>query len=99
EQDGFYYDILHLDDGTHLPLRVRSMVGLIPLYAVTTLGEATMKRLPEFTKRFRWFLRNKPQYAEVVGHVNVIGGNQGRLFSIVDPDRLGRILTTMLSED
>jgi hypothetical protein len=99
DQDGFYYDILHFDDGSHLPLRVRSMVGLIPLYAVTTLGEATMTRLPDFTKRFRWFLRNKPQYAQVVGHVNVIGGNQGRLFSIVDPDRLGRILTTMLSED
>src|SRR5213594_1483670 len=54
EEDGFYYDVLHLAGGDHVPLRVRSMVGLIPLIAVTTLGRATMARLPEFTRRFKW---------------------------------------------
>ncbi len=99
EEDGFYYDVLHLAGGDHVPLRVRSMVGLIPLIAVTTLGRATMARLPEFTRRFRWFLENRTRYADVIGHVHVLGGNEGRRFSIVDPDRLQRVLDRMLSED
>jgi hypothetical protein len=99
EGDGFYYDVLHLREGSRIPLQVRSMVGLIPLYAVTTLGRETMARLPDFTKRFFWFLRNYPRFLDVVGHVNTLGPNEGRLFSIADPDRLRRMLATMLSED
>jgi hypothetical protein len=99
EDDGFYYDVLHLVDGEHVPLRVRSMVGLIPLAATTTLGEDTMRRLPEFSERFHWFLANKPRFTDVVGHVLALGQYEGRLLSIVDPDRLRSILETMLSED
>jgi hypothetical protein len=99
EEDGFYYDVLHLSGEADIPLRVRSMVGLIPLYATTTLGRVTMERLSEFTMRFQWFLKNKPRFAEVVGHANVVGQDEGRLFSIVDPERLGRILSMMLAED
>jgi hypothetical protein len=99
EQDGFYYDVLHMPGDEHVPLRVRSMVGLIPLYAATTLGRATQARLPEFTEHFQWFLHNKPQFNEVVGHVNVLGQHEGRLFSIVDPEKLRRILEIMLDED
>ncbi|MBI4259111.1 MAG: glucosidase, partial [Actinobacteria bacterium] len=99
EEDGFYYDVLHLSSGERVPLKVRSMVGLIPLYAASTLGRATQARLPGFTGRFRWFLRNKPRFAEVVGHVNVLGQDEGRLFSIVDPERLRRILAIMLDEE
>ncbi len=99
EADGFYYDVLHLGGGERVPLRVRSMVGLLPLAATTTLGRATMERLPEFTRAFRWFLANRPKFADVVGHTNVLGQDEGRLFSIVDPDRLRRILAVMLDED
>ncbi len=98
EEDGFYYDILHLERDRHVPIRVRSMVGLIPLVAATTLGRATMARLPEFTARFQWFLANRPKYADVVGHIHTLGANEGRLFSIASPDRLRRILTRMLDE-
>jgi hypothetical protein len=99
EADGFYYDILRLPGQAPVPLKVRSMVGLIPLFATTTLGRATMDRLPGFTARFEWFVRNRPQFSQVVGHANVLGQDEGRLFSIVDPDRLRRILAVMLSED
>ncbi len=99
EGDGFYYDVLHLGGGELVPLRVRSMVGLLPLAATTTLGKATQERLPEFARAFRWFLANRPRFADVVGHANVLGKDEGRLFSIVDPDRLRRILAVMLDED
>jgi hypothetical protein len=98
ERDGFYYDVLRLDGGETYPLRVRSMVGLIPLYAATTLGRATMQALPEFTRRFEWFLQHKPQFANVVGHMSRIGENEGRLLSIIDPDRLRRLLAVLLDE-
>ena len=99
EEDGLYYDVLRLPGQAPRPLKVRSAVGLIPLYAATTLGQATMDRLPEFTASFRWFLENRPRFSQVVGHANVLGMNEGRLFSIVDPDRLRRILSVMLSEE
>src|SRR5581483_11279484 len=99
DTDGFFYDVLKFPDGGQLPLRVRSVVGLLPLCATTTLGQATLKRLPDFAGRFAWFLENKPQYRGVVGETHVRDGVEGRLLSMVDADRLTRILTTMLSED
>jgi hypothetical protein len=99
EGDGFYYDQLLLADGSKIPLRARSMVGLIPLAAATTLGRATIERLPHFAEHFFWFLENKPKYGSVIGHVNVLGQFEGRLLSIVDPGRLRRILAIMLDED
>jgi len=98
EADGFYYDVLHDASGATTPIKVRSMVGLIALYAVTTLGEATLARLPSFAGSFHWFLANYPEYADVIGHVHAIGGNEGRLLSILNPDRLVRVLGTMLDE-
>ncbi len=98
DEDGFYYDLLHLTDGRQIPLRVRSMVGLIPLCSVTTIGKATSLHLPGAMKRFFWFMENKPQYAEVIGHLHALGVNEGRMFSIANPERLRRILEVMLSE-
>jgi hypothetical protein len=60
EDDGFYYDVLHLPDGTHHPLKVRSMVGLIPLFAVETLEPELLDRLPDFKRRLEWFVANRP---------------------------------------
>jgi hypothetical protein len=98
DNDGFFYDVLALDDGQRTPLRVRSMVGLLPLAATTTLGEATMARLPEFTAHFHWFLQHKSQYRQVVGETHERDGAQGRLLAIVGGQRLLRILATMLDE-
>ncbi len=99
EADGFFYDVLSLADGSKVPLRVRSMVGLIPLCATTTLGAATLDALPDFAARLTWFLANKPRYRGVVGETHVRDGQVGRLLSVVDGERLVRILSRMLAED
>jgi hypothetical protein len=100
DQDGFYYDVLATSSGDRLPLRVRSMVGLIPLCATTTLGQETLERkLPAFAARFRWYLEHRPRFASYLAHTHTIGGYEGRLLSIVDPDRLRRILAVMLDEN
>src|SRR5207249_3252721 len=64
-EDGFYYDQLQVG-GRVIPLRVRSMVGLLPLMACTVLDEAVLERFPAFTKRMRWFLENRPDLARFV---------------------------------
>jgi hypothetical protein len=99
EDDGFYYDVLALSDGDRVPLRVRSMVGLLPLCATTTIGETTLARLPFFASHFRWFEEHKPQYVRNILHSHSLGEHEGRLLSIVGPDRLPRILTAMLNPD
>ena len=99
EEDGFYYDVLAFESGERVPLRVRSMVGLLPLCATTTLGQATLDRLPYFTGHFRWFEANKPQFVDNVVHAHRLGEDEGRLLSIVGPERLTRILATMLDTD
>ena len=66
ETDEFYYDVLHLPDGERIPLRLRSMVGLIPLFAVEVLDGSVFARLPEFSARAHWFLEHRPQLAKLV---------------------------------
>ncbi len=95
DDDGFYYDVLRVGD-ERIPLRVRSMVGLLPLCAVTTLGERTLERLPDFAARLDWFVRHRPQFARHIDHRHVRGGHEGRLLALVGPDRLERILTRLL---
>jgi hypothetical protein len=99
DDDGFYYDVLALSDGRRLPLRVRSLVGLIPIAATTTLGRTTIDRLPRFAANFHWFLEHQPRLSVHISHTNEINGDEGRLFSIVDPDRLRRLLSYMLDEN
>ncbi len=99
EEDGFYYDVLHLGDGKVLPLRARSMVGLLPLAAVTTLGPATMARLPDFMSRVEWFTANRREGREVVQHMESDEHAGWRMLSIVDENRLRRILGAMLDPD
>jgi hypothetical protein len=99
EDDGFYEDVLHTADGRFESLHVRSMVGLIPLCATTTLGPDTMARLPEFAHRVQVFLENRSEFADVVS-VDDLGNDRiARLLSIVTPERLARILEKMLSPD
>ncbi|HTY72959.1 MAG TPA: glucosidase [Actinomycetes bacterium] len=98
EADGFFYDVLSFADGSRLPMRVRSMVGLLPLSATMTLGQRTLGALPGFAGHLRWFLKYRPEYLSVVGTTHVHDGGEGRLLSVVDGERLLRVLARMLDE-
>jgi len=99
EHDGFYYDVLHLSNGETFPLRVRSMVGLIPLFAIETLEPALLEKLPGFRRRLEWFLQHRPDLTGNVASVRKPGMGERRLLSIVNLDRLRRVLTVMLDEN
>src|SRR5437867_4425091 len=95
-EDGFYYDQLQVG-GRVIPLRVRSMVGLLPLMACTVLDEAVLERFPAFTKRMRWFLENRPDLARFVTLAEADHGQ--RLLAIPSRERLQRTLRYMLDEN
>jgi hypothetical protein len=92
EEDRFYYDVLRLPDGEHVPMRLRSMVGLIPLFAVEILDEDLLARVPGFTRRMEWFLRYRPDLAALVSHWNVPGEGRVRLLSLARAFRMKRII-------
>jgi hypothetical protein len=98
ERDGFYYDVLHVND-QQIPLRVRSMVGLIPLFAVETLEKEWLEELPGFKKRMDWFLQNRPDLCDGVACMVTPGENNRRILSLINRDRLKRVLRVMLSEN
>jgi hypothetical protein len=97
-QDGFFYDVLHLPDGRHAPLKVRSMVGLIPLYAVETLEPELVERLAGFRRRLEWFVDNRPDLTANVACMQSPGKGERRLLSIVTAEQLRRVLGIMLDE-
>jgi hypothetical protein len=99
ERDGFYYDLLHLPGGAESPLRVRSLVGLSPLFAVETLDPEILARLPAFARRLEWFIDNRPDLTGGSACMRTTGVAGRRLMSIVDRDRLRRILQVMLDEN
>jgi hypothetical protein len=66
ESDNFYYDVLHLPHDERLHLKVRSMVGLIPLFAVETIDSQVVDALPGFRKRFEWFINNRPNLTQIL---------------------------------
>jgi len=98
DEGGFYYDVLHLPDGTHYPLKVRSLVGLVPLLAVETLEPEIVERLPGFERRMRWFIDNRPEFREHVETAEKAGGGIRRLLSIATREQLPRVLRYMLDE-
>lgn len=99
EEDGFYYDVLHLPDGNHFPMKVRSMIGLIPLFAVETLEPGTLELLPDFKRRLDWFIKERPHLRKNVACMETPGIGARRLLSIVNQDKLRRILKRMLDEN
>lgn len=98
EEDGFYYDVLHLPDKQNLKLKVRSMVGLIPLFAVETLEPETLNQLPGFKKRMEWFISNRPDLKQNVACMETPGIGAIRLLAIVYRGKLKRILQKLLDE-
>lgn len=98
EEDGFYYDVLHTREGRHIPMRVHSMVGLIPLFAVETLEPDMLEQLPGFRRRMEWFIKNRPDLTGNVASMETPGRRERRLLSVVNQTRLRRILVKMLDE-
>jgi hypothetical protein len=96
--DGFYYDQLLLD-GKVQPLRVRSLVGFVPLLAVSVLDEETMGTLPGFSKRMSWFLENRPDLARQISCMTGKPGHRRRLLAIPSRERLERMLRYLLDEN
>ena len=99
ETDGFFYDVLHLPDGVRQPLKVRSMVGLIPLFAIETLESEMLDRIPGFKRRMEWFIQNRKDLTQNIARMEEIGRGERRLLSIVGRDKLARILSIMLDEN
>jgi Mannosylglycerate hydrolase MGH1-like glycoside hydrolase domain/Glycosyl hydrolase family 63 C-terminal domain len=99
EEDGFYYDVLHLADAQHLFMRVRSMVGLIPLFAVQPLEPELVDRFPGFKGRMQWFLDNHPNTRNLIDASQSSGPRARRLLSIATRERLLRVLKYMLDEN
>ncbi len=98
EEDGFFYDRIRLPDGGSFPLKTRSFVGLIPLYAVMTIEQATLDKLPRFQRRMDWFIQNRPWLVDNMNSLTDRGRKGRLLLSLVDKDKLVRILEKMLDK-
>ncbi len=77
ESDGFFHDVISTPDGQRTPIRVRSLVGLLPMIATTRLGIGTLRRLPSFAACLDWFLAHRPEYAEALSFTHVRDGATG----------------------
>jgi Mannosylglycerate hydrolase MGH1-like glycoside hydrolase domain/Glycosyl hydrolase family 63 C-terminal domain len=98
EEDGFFYDVLKLPDGNQFPMKIRSTVGLIPLFAVETLEPDVLDKLPDFKRRLEWFIDNRPDLTESLACMRTEGMGERRLLSIAGADQLRSILKFMLDE-
>ncbi len=98
ERDDFYYDMLSTDDGQVYPMRVRSMVGLIPLFAVEVLEPELLDALPNFHRRLKWFLKHRPELAALVSRWAETGDEDRHLLSLLRGHRMKRLFARMLDE-
>jgi hypothetical protein len=98
-KDEFYYDVLHLPGGQQFPLRVRSMVGLIPLFACETLDSETVDRLPAFKRRMQWFIENRQDLSDYIETETTDELHVRRFLSLVNRKRLRHVLRYMLDEN
>ena len=98
EDDGFFYDVLRKPDGSRTPLRVRSLVGLIPLLAVQTLEPDAIEAMDGFRRRLEWFVAHRPDLTNNVACMRTPGRKERRLLAILDQARLRRVLQVMLDE-
>ena len=98
DQDQFYYDVLCLPDNRRLRLRIRSLVGLIPLFAVETIEPEMLEKLPGFRGRLEWYLKHRPDLADLVSHWDSPGRGERRLLSLLRGHRMKQLLKRMLDE-
>lgn len=99
EVDGFFYDVISTPDGQRTPIRVRSLVGLLPLIATTTLGTGTLSRLPSFAANLESFLARRPEFCEALSFTHERDGATGQLLSMVSPENMRRVLAALFDED
>jgi hypothetical protein len=99
EKDGFYYDVLHLGQAAPLPMKVRSMVGLIPLFAVETFEPDVLERLPSFRKRMQWFLDHNPEVSKHVDMSQKTDKGNRLLLTIANRKKLERIYRYVFDEN
>jgi bacterioferritin (cytochrome b1) len=99
EEDEFFYDELQLDNGRAVKMKLVSMVGLVPLFAVEVIKEETLKRLPLFAERMQWFLDHRPDLASLVSRWTEPGSENKHLLSLLRGHRMKRVLHRMLNED
>ena len=99
EEDEFFYDVLRTPDGRSQPLRVRSMVGLIPLFAVEVINGSMLEKLPEFIERAKWLRDARPELAALVSRWHDPGKEERRLLSLLRAHRMQRILARMLDPE
>ena len=99
EEDGFFYDVLRLPDGRAERLKVRSMVGLLPFCAATVFEGELMAKFPEIRERFLWFLTSRPELRQLIHDPIQAGVNGCFLGSILDEQKLRRVLAKMLDEN
>jgi hypothetical protein len=98
DEDGFFYDVLRLPNGSQFPMKIRSMVGLIPLFAVETLEPELLDKLPSFKRRLEWFIDNRPDLTHHMACMRTAGASARRLLSIANREQLVSILRYMLDE-
>jgi hypothetical protein len=98
EEDGFFYDRLYSHNGDSLPIRARTMVGFVPLFAVSTVPAGTFDRFPDFRRRREWFIVHRPDLVNSVGPMVVPGPTQSLISGLVRTDQLRSMLTYMLDE-
>ena len=98
DEDEFFYDTLHTPDGQHVKMKVRSMVGLIPLFAVEVLDDEIFDTMPEFTQRLQWFLQNRPDLAKLISRWGEKGRKERHLLSLLRGHRMKCLLKRMLDE-
>lgn len=99
DNDKFYYDVLELPNRKEIPLKLRSIVGLIPLFAVETLEPETLERLPGFCKRLKWVLHHRPGLAELISQWEVPGRGERHLLSLLRGHRMKCLLRRMFDEN
>lgn len=98
DTDKFFYDVLHSPHNERHHLKVRSMVGLVPLFAVEILEADVLETFPGFRKRFEWFIKNRPNLQKNIASLETTGNEAKRLLAIVSPEKLKLILQKMLDE-
>jgi hypothetical protein len=96
EEDQFFYDQLVLPDGRTVPLKVKSFVGLVPMFACTVIDEFDMQRQPQLDRRFQWFLDRRPDMSKLISRWNVAGVGQRRLLSLLRGHRMKALLRRAL---
>jgi hypothetical protein len=98
EDDGFFYDVLRYPDGSFHKFEVRSLVGLIPLFAIEVLEESQIKQLPVFLRDVQWFIRNRPDLVGQACYGETRRGERRDILSIVDRNQLSRLLQRVWDE-